>query len=310
MRVAITGATGFIGSHLVDALLKRGDEVQAWVRSANPQLRTGVQLYQVNLLDNSSVTQAMEQSRPEAIYHLAAQSLPTRSWQAPWETIQVNIASTINILEAAARTHFKGPLVVFGSSSEYAHQHDPNYPIDERYPLGAGSPYAVSKIAASQLAAVYHRRHGLAVFVVRPFFWVGPRKTGDFCSDVARSVVEIERGKLANLPVGNLEVIRDFLDVRDGVEATLAVAARGTPGEMYNICSGKGVVLRHVVDTYRSLSSVSFEINIDPARLRPLDEKVRVGDPTKVLLLDWHPMRNLQATLSDVLGYWRLQQSS
>jgi GDP-4-dehydro-6-deoxy-D-mannose reductase len=308
MRVVVTGASGFIGSYLVDRLLERGDEVHAWVRAGSPEPAAHkgvVARHEVDLLDPSSVSSALSRSQPAEIHHLAAQSLPTVSWQQPWETFRVNVAGTVNLLEAAKDAAFAGPLVVFGSSSEYAEIASSAQPMSEEHPLGANSPYAASKVAASQIAQLYHRRHRLSTRVVRPFFWIGPRKAGDFCSDVARKVIEIEKGRLGRLGVGNLDVVRDFLDVRDGVEAVLRVARDGKPGQAYNICSGTGTALSEVIETYRRLSPVPVPLWTDPQLVRPIDEPIRVGDPARVVALGWQPMRRLADTLAEIVAYWR-----
>jgi GDP-4-dehydro-6-deoxy-D-mannose reductase len=308
MRVVVTGASGFIGSYLVDRLLERGDEVHAWVRPGSPEpaAHKGVVIrHEVDLLDPSSVSSALSRSQPAEIHHLAAQSLPTVSWQQPWETFRINVAGTVNLLEAARQASFAGPLVVFGSSSEYADIAGSVQPMGEEHPLGANSPYAASKVAASQMTQLYHRRHRLSTRIVRPFFWIGPRKAGDFCSDVARKVIDIERGRLERLGVGNLAVVRDFLDVRDGVEAVLRVAGEGKPGEIYNICSGAGTVLSDVVEAYRALARAPVVSWTDPQLVRPIDEPVRVGNPAKVMALGWRPTRPLSDTLADIVAYWR-----
>jgi GDP-4-dehydro-6-deoxy-D-mannose reductase len=308
MRVVVTGATGFIGSHLVDRLVERGDEVHAWLRHGASRMESwpsAVIRHEVDLLDPASVAQAFDRSKPAEIHHLAAQSIPTVSWQQPWETFRINVAGTINLLGAAKGAAFAGPVVVFGSSSEYAENADSARPMSEEHPLGANSPYAASKVAASQLAQLYHQRHRLTTLVVRPFFWIGPRKVGDFCSDVARKVVEVEKGHLDRLGVGNLDVVRDFLDVRDGVEAVLRIARNGSPGHAYNICSGTGTALSEVIETYRRLSPVPIPLWTDPQLVRPIDEPVRVGDPAKVMALGWQPTRRLSDTLADIVTHWR-----
>jgi nucleoside-diphosphate-sugar epimerase len=308
MRVVVTGASGFIGSHLVDRLLERGDEVHAWVRrdSSRPmRLPPDVARHEVDLFNLDSVRQAFAACRPVELYHLAAQSLPIVSWQAPRDTFHINIDGTVNVLEAAQATGCTGSLIVFGSSSEYSDQSDSAHPIAEDHPLAGNSPYAVSKVAASRMAILYHRRYGLPVKVVRPFFWIGPRKTGDFCSDVARQLVGLETGALERVSVGNLDVVRDFLDVRDGVEGVLKVAERGAPGEVYNICSGVGTVLRDIVESYRKIARVPLETWTDPALIRPIDEPIRVGSPGKAAKLGWRPRRSMVDALRDIVGYWR-----
>ena len=167
------------------------------------------------------------------------------------------------------------------------------------------SPYAVSKLAQDHLGRLYHEFHGMKVIRCRPFFLIGPRKTGDVASDFARGIVAIERGTKPDLPVGNLEVVRDLLDVRDGARALWLLAERGCPGDVYNICSGKGYSLREVLTIYKSLTNVEIKERIEPSRIRRIDEAVKIGDSTKIRALGWSQERTIPQALKDILEYWR-----
>jgi GDP-4-dehydro-6-deoxy-D-mannose reductase len=308
MKIVVTGATGFIGSHLADRLVARGDEVSGWIRpgrSRPRESREAVKYREVDLMNRASVLSEFADFMPDALFHLAAQSLPSASWSRPWETIQVNVAGALNLFEAVRDVQFQGPLFVAGSSSEYAAQKDPARPIAEDHPIHASSPYAVSKIAVDQLAQLFGTRHGLKIIRFRPFFWIGTRKTGDFCSDIARRIVDVENGVAKSVKVGNLEAIRDFLDVADGVEALMYLLKDGSPGSVYNICSGIGVRLREVVDLYTKMSSAKITIEVTPELLRPLDESVRVGNPSKMMALGWKSVRPIHKTLFAILEYHR-----
>ena len=171
--------------------------------------------------------------------------------------------------------------------------------------MGASSPYAVSKIAVDQLGQLYHRRYGLKILRFRPFFMIGTRKTGDFCSDVARKIALAESSGAERIELGNLEVVRDLLDVRDGVEAILLLIQRGQPGEAYNICSGQGWHLDKIVEHYLTMSSRPIRVEITTALSRPIDENIRVGDPRKIMALGWRPRYRIPETLGEILRYWR-----
>jgi GDP-4-dehydro-6-deoxy-D-mannose reductase len=292
MRVVVTGAGGFIGSFLVEALSQRGDIVDAWTRD------------NVDVTDRNGIAAAFERFAPDAVVHLAARSLPGPSWENPGETYRVNVGGTIALLEAARLRENPPRVLLAGSSAEYAEPLDGKL-IDERSAIAPNSPYGSSKFAAAQLGELYRQRYGLAIVGFRPFSLVGPRKTGDVCSDFARRIVAIERGTGRTMLVGDLNVVRDMIDVRDGVDGILTLIDAGEPGETYNICSGRAVSIGEILETYRRLANVPIEVERDPALLRPLEQKVKIGDPSKLRALGWAPERALKGTLIDILAYWR-----
>jgi GDP-4-dehydro-6-deoxy-D-mannose reductase len=307
MRCLVTGAAGFIGSHLVEFLVAEGHEVTATGRARTAALDeagAGFAFTRADLCDREAIGEVLDRARPEVVFHLAAQSYPNVSWKEPARTFEVNVLGTIGLFRAILEREL-GPVVVMpGSSSEYGPTPD-GRPIGEDDPLVPSSPYAVSKLAQDQLGRLYHAYHGLHVVRCRPFFLIGPRKEGDAASDFARGVVAIEQGRADDLPVGNLDVVRDLLDVRDGALALWTLARRGRPGEVYNICSGAGCSLRDVLDVYKGLARAEVRERVDPARIRPIDEMVKVGDPARLMALGWSPRRPIHRTLEDILDYWR-----
>ncbi len=309
MRVVVTGAAGFLGWHLVEALTRRGDHVEAWVhRTRAPDWPGAVKSVPIDIMDQQAVAAALDRAAPEVVVHLAAQSLPGRSWVDPLGTYRSNVIGMISLLEATRSLKAAPRVLVAGSSAEYADLQD-GRPIREDGPTEANSPYAASKIAADQLAQLCVRRYQLDLVRFRPFFIVGPRKTGDVCSDLARRVVAIERGQEQELRVGRLDVVRDIIDIRDGVAALLCLIGAGTAGEVYNICSGNGVVLSAVAEAYRRLATVPFNVVRDPALDRPLEQAIRIGDSTKLRALGWAPKHDLEETLRSILEYWRRAES-
>jgi GDP-4-dehydro-6-deoxy-D-mannose reductase len=307
MRCLVTGAAGFIGSHLVEYLVGEGHEVTALGRARTEALEaagSGFTFARMDLLDRSALGALLDATRPEVIFHLAAQSYPNVSWREPGRTFEVNVLGTIGLFEALLERGPSPAIVMPGSSSEYAPSPD-GRPIGEGDELLPSSPYAVSKLAQDHLGRLYHAYHGLNVVRCRPFFLIGPRKEGDAASDFARGVVAIEGGRRDELPVGDLDVVRDLLDVRDGVEALWLLARRGRPGEVYNICSGTGYGLREVLEIYKGLARAEVRERIDLSRIRPIDERIKVGDPGKLLALGWSPKRPIRRTLEDTLEYWR-----
>jgi GDP-4-dehydro-6-deoxy-D-mannose reductase len=305
MRVLVTGASGLIGSQLAEAAARRGDIVRAWTRAqVKLEWPTGVTTAVIDLSDRTAIANDLAEFLPEVVVHLAAQSFTGPSWQDPATTYQVNVISTIHLMEAA-RSLAKPPrILVAGSSAEYAEPSDDRL-IDEGSRLEPDNPYGASKLAAEEFVQLCVRRYGLDAIMIRPFFLVGPRKTGDVCSDFARRIVAIERGQQTMMQVGDLRPIRDMMDVRDGVDAILRVIGTGKKGEVYNICTGHGVSIGDILKSYCRMALVSVEVRQDTSLLRPLDPKSKIGDPSKLKALGWKVQYPLDETLRQILDYWR-----
>jgi len=305
MRVVVTGANGFIGWHLVDAMTRRGDMVQAWTHYRTSDHWDGpIEAIAVDVTDNVAVSERLTTFAPELVVHLAAQSLPGRSWEEPALTYQINVIGLIYLLESVRALAHPTRLLIAGSSAEYAETVD-GHAISEGDAADPNSPYGCSKRAADQLAQLYHRRYDLDVVRFRPFFFAGPRKQGDVCSDFARGIVAIECGEQRTLRVGSLDVVRDIIDIRDGVAGILRLAEAGEAGEVYNICRGRSVSVGDILNTYRGLAAVPIQVSQDPALLRPLEQKMKIGDPSKLQALGWRPKKELSETLQSILEYWR-----
>ncbi len=304
----ITGIGGFLGSHLANFALTRGWTVFGILRSDSrniDEIRHRVDLFRGDILDKTQVEDAVMKIRPEVIFHLAAQSSPSASWREPERTFHVNILGTLNLLDAVRRASLRPIIVVAGSSAEYGFSHPDEIPIQEDRPLRPASLYGVSKMASSALALLCHRMFDMKVLVVRPFFVIGPRKVGDVCSSFARGIVAVESGTQASLRVGNLEAVRDFLDVEDAVQALWRLAEEGASGEAYNICSGVGHKIATVLEVFLKMGSRPIRVEHDPALLRPVDEPIVVGDNSRLRALGWVPRVSLSDSLRSILDYWR-----
>ncbi len=306
----ITGIGGFLGSHLAEFALAQGWTVSGVHRSDNFNLegiRHQVALFRSDILDRTQIENAVQKIGPDVIFHLAAQSSPSVSWTEPERTLHVNVLGTLNLLEAVRAAGLKPVVVVAGSSAEYGFSQPEEIPIQEDKPLRPASPYGVSKVASSALALLYHRAFDMQVVVVRPFFVIGPRKTGDVCSSFAQGIVAVERGEQTSLNVGNLETVRDFLDTEDAVRALWLLAERGTAGQAYNICSSVGHKIASVLEVFLRMSSLTITVERDSALLRPADDPNVVGDNSRLRALGWTPQVALDDSLSRILNYWRTQ---
>jgi GDP-4-dehydro-6-deoxy-D-mannose reductase len=302
----ITGAGGFLGSHLAEALAADGIEVHGTVRTPPSRGTTNagaaVAHHECDIRDAAQVSAVISAVHPTTICHLAAQSSPTESWIDATETFNTNAGGLVRVLDAVRSTVPDSLVLAVGSSAEYGPS---SGPIAEDHPQVPGTPYGVSKVAQDLIAALYHAHYGMRTVRLRPFFVVGPRKMGDVTSDLAKRVVAVEDGTTDTVTVGNLDAIRDLLDVRDAVAAFRMIAAQAAAGSVYNVCSGVGHPVRAVLDGMIALSSVPIAVRDDPALLRPGDESIRVGDSGRLRALGWSPLVGFERMVGDVLDYWR-----
>jgi GDP-4-dehydro-6-deoxy-D-mannose reductase len=309
-RCLITGAEGFLGCHLAEFLVAKGLTVYGTVQGDTRNLdhiKDKLTLLPCDIVDRQQVEAAIAEAQPEVAYHLAAQSLPVLSWKDPETTFSTNVFGTLNLLEAIRNAGLDPIIVVACSSSEYGFATSEEIPIKEEKALQPVSPYGISKVAADLLSCLYWHTYGMKVIRIRPFFIVGPRKTGDVCSDFVRGIVEIEEGQRDALTVGNLEMVRDFLDVRDAVRALWVLAEKGDPGAVYNVCSGVGHSVREILELLVAMAEKPIPIRQDPQALRPVDEPVIIGDNSKLCALGWEPQIPLKRALADVLAHWRCE---
>ncbi len=293
MRAFITGASGFVGHWLRDHLEASGDTV-------------GVLADGVDLSDADGLCTAVHDFGPDVVYHLAALSHVGRSWEAPEETLQVNVVGTLHVLEAA-RTAPRAPRVLLVSSAE-VYGAAGGGPVCETAELRPVTPYAASKVAAEFLGVQAHLGRGLEVVRCRPFNHVGPGQADSFVvSGLARRIVEAERGG-SDVRVGNLSAARDFTDVRDVVRAYRLLARAGEPGEVYNVCSGRAVTVAELFERLVALARTPVRSVEDRELFRPVDLPVLVGDSSKLrAVTGWEPWIALETTLADVLERWREQ---
>lgn len=315
MRVLITGITGFAGSHLVDYLLEEHPEVEIWGmyrwRSRMENIEHSkhrIRLVEADLRDLSSIRSLLAESRPDAVFHLAAQSFVPASWTSPGDTLTTNITGQTHLFEAVRMLGIDPVIQIACSSEEYGLVHPDEVPITEDNPLRPLSPYAVSKVAQDLLAYQYFQSYGLKVVRTRAFNHTGPRRGDVFVvSNFARQLVEIELGvKDPVIRVGNLEAVRDFTDVRDTVRAYWMAVQHGHPGEVYNIATGHGVTIQYVLDRLCELSTAEITVEEDPTRLRPSDVVRLVGDSSRFRRdTGWAPRISFDQTLQDTLEYWR-----
>jgi len=294
MKAAVTGSSGFVGSHLVPFLRRRGDDVVTIDRTGTPP---------VDVTDAAEVREVLSATRPDAVYHLAALSHIGRSWDAPETVFRVNALGALNVLRACSDAGVDRVLVA-GSADVYGAVGPEDLPLTEESPIRPVTPYGASKAAADVLALQAFLGDGLGTLRVRAFNHTGPgQSTSMLVPGLAQRIADAERDEGNKVSVGRVDVVRDLSDVRDVVRAYRLLVEHGTPGEAYNVCSGRGVSVREVADTMLATSDAPLELVVDPDLVRPVDVPRLVGDPARLrAATGWEPEIPLDVTLRDVLG--------
>ncbi len=313
MKALITGVGGFVGNHLARHLLDQGDtEVVGTTYlapEAYPDLASfDMELRQVELTDDDAVRRLLDETRPDHIYHLAAQSFVPESFESPWDTLSNNIKAQLSIILAMIKLDLPSRLLVVGSAEIYGPVSPDDIPIDEQQPLRPPSPYSVSKVAQDMLGLQYFISHNLPIIRVRPFNQIGPGQSKRFVAPAfASQIAAVEAGQQEPvLYVGNLDAKRDFTDVRDMSRAYRVVMTLGEPGAVYNIGSGQAHSIREVLDILLDMSDAAIDVEPDPARMRPTEVPIFVCNPARIrATTGWEPTYSLEQTLADVLAEWR-----
>ena len=312
MKALITGAGGFVGKHLANHLLKSSAVEVFGTTYLPPADYEGLPLdasYQrINLTDYDTVLETLRKIRPNAIYHLAAQSFVPESFDNPWDTISNNIQSQLNIILAMIALDLDARLLVVSTGEIYGPVSPDDVPIDENQALRPPSPYSVSKVAQDMLGLQYYLSHDVAALRVRPFNQIGPGQSRRFVAPAfASQIAAIEEGQQDPIVyVGNLDARRDFTDVRDMVRAYEMIMDVGEPGSVYNIGSGQAHSIQELLDILLHLSDAAITVKADPARMRPVEVPIIVCDPTRIrATTGWQPTFTFEQTLEGVLDDWR-----
>jgi GDP-4-dehydro-6-deoxy-D-mannose reductase len=320
MDILVTGSGGMVGSHMVELLYNRGDNVIGiWHKNKKniEQIEVPVKFVQCDLRYAQGIDEIIMDNMPDQIYHLAAQSYPTVSWVSPSETIDVNINSTINIYEAIKKTRkYKNlnydPIVVVAcSSAEYGEtlnqlEGTGDIYVKETAGLQPLHPYGVSKVGQDLISFQYFMNDHIRCIRARIFNSTGTRKVNDVTSDFTYRAVEAERTGVYELRVGNLDTKRAIMDQRDLVKALMLLADKGKAGDVYNISSEHIYQMKDIVKMIEEQIGHKLEIKADPALIRPTDEKIIVGDVSKLKSdTGWKQEILMKQTIADLLDYWR-----
>ena len=290
----VTGRSGFVGGWLVGHLADIGDDIVALDDD-------------LDILDEAALTDAVVAAAPDAICHLAAQASVGASWKDPATTFSVNTIGTVRLLAAAEACGARPRVLLISSAEVYGAVTPHELPLREDRTLAPASPYAASKAAAEMAGIGAWLGRGLEVLRARPFNHTGPGQRPDFVvPSLARQVAQVRATGAPSLLAGNLEARRDIADVRDVVVAYRALLEHGAPGEVYNVCTGRSVAIADVARALLDAEGLDVPIEVDPARIRPIDIPELRGDPAALTAATgWSPSIPLDQTLRDILAAFR-----
>jgi GDP-4-dehydro-6-deoxy-D-mannose reductase len=305
MRTLVTGVDGFIGRWLARALLASDDRVDGLSRRGEGQSPDGVTRHLCDITQTEAVAHLVDELKPDRIFHLAALNNIGDSFADPRKTFRVNVGGSLNVLEAVRMHAPDAVLLSVGSSAEYGTTATQAAALSENLPLWPSSPYGLTKAAQGMLVQLYARAHGVKALHVRPFAIVGPGKSGDALADLCQAIVGVEEGYTSEVQVGNLDVMRDFVDVRDCVRALLLLSTEGQAGEVYNLCNGRAEGLRSVIAILESCALKPFRVIQSEGKLRSSDDVRIIGNGRKLAALGYSPRHTLSETVQETLGFWR-----
>lgn len=308
LKVFITGASGFVGKHLVHALFQRGHSVFAGTYRGTATFPKTVKMFKHHILDQSSLYELLKEIRPDAIIHLAGVSNIQDSWKDPELTFNINTIGTIRLIQTAHKVVPQAKIITVGSSEEYGLTGIDGNPLTEEHPCQPQNPYASSKLAMGQVALQLAQKNQQTIIHVRPFNHFGPEQPKGFViSDFASQIVQIEKGRTEPLiHVGDLSAIRDFTDVRDVVNAYLLLVENEVETGIYNICSEISRNVKDCLDELVNIASIPIQIIEDKSKFRTLHVPVFLGSNKKInKAVHWEPQIPFRKSLQDTLQYWR-----
>jgi|TARA_A100001391_G_C5024554_1_gene266762 GDP-mannose 4,6-dehydratase len=315
MKILITGITGFVGSHMADYILENTNDeifgIKRWMEDTknidhiidNPRLT----LFGGDLLDYASIDRAIRLSKPDKVFHFAAQSFPETSFKNPVITLETNVVGTTHLLESIKVNELNPTIISVSSSEVYGMPKEDEIPIKETNPIRPANPYSISKVGHDLMSQYYHNAYGMKIITTRMFSHEGTRRGKEFAlSSFAHQIAKGEKNGNHIVKHGNLDSIRTYNHIDDAIDAYWLCSESDRFGEVYNIGGDETCSVGDALDTLISKSDKSFTKVLDKDRVRPTDITLQIPDSSKFRKhFNWKPKRKLNDICDDLLNYWR-----
>jgi len=303
-RILITGCNGFVARHFVDYIHKHGiaaNLIGIDVEGSSPL--AGLDYHQLDLMDIQGIKALLMSSQPTHVAHFASVSSVSQSWEKPLESFTNNTNIFLNIVESVRKLGLSPRILSVGSSEEYGNYPRHALPLKEHYQLRPCNPYAIARVAQEMISKLYADSYGIEIMMTRSFNHIGPGQREIFAIPSFMSqMIKAKAEKRTSISVGNIDIVRDFLDVRDVVDAYYKILFFGRKGDVYNVCRGIGHTLREVIQQIAEIIDFAPELKIDPCKVRPSDNQIIIGDPSKLMTeLNWRPVIPLESSLRQTI---------
>jgi len=317
MKILITGISGFVARHFVELLSSSGGNhtVAGIYHTNRPGFREdeypGIKcsFHQVDMVDGDQLKELLIQFQPSHILHLASHSSVAYSWKYPADCIKENTAMFLNLVEYVRLLNLKCRILSVGSAEEYGNVEESALPLTEDSSLVPVSPYGVSRLLQERIVEIYSKNYGLDIIHSRSFNHIGPYQNEKFViSSFAKQIIQQLNDGQRNISIsaGDMDVTRDFTDVRDVVKAYLLLLIKGKKGSIYNVCSGNGYLLKDMIKKFESLTQSHISCHINEKNIRPAENRRVVGNNEKIKQeTGWSPEISIDKSLEDLLLYWK-----
>lgn len=313
-KYLITGFSGFVSAHFLNYLESLNVPVNVLGVDVNePQIFSNYKFVdcsfkKLNLLDKKAVGEMLLKFEPDFILHLASYSSVAYSWKHPVDAFVNNSNIFLNLVDQVRLLELKCRILSVGSSEEYGKIRDDEIPITEQTRINPQSPYAVARVSQEMLSEIYANHYKVDIVLTRSFNHIGPGQKDIFViSSFAKKLTEIKKNIIITneINVGNISITRDFVDVRDVVKAYYLLLQKGKVGQVYNICSGIGYTLQHILESMMGILKITPAIIVDKNLIRPDENKIIIGSNKKIFLeTNWQPHISLNESLKDIIDYW------